>query len=520
LTYLYPAGAQRGQTVEVTAGGTFERWPVAAWADDSSVTIKPGKDKGKLTVTVAADAVPGPRWVRLHDAEGASGLRPFLIGTLPEILEQEPNDDPKKPQALTSSTVVVNGRLAQAGDVDGFALQLKKGQTLVAAVEANRALGSPMDAILQVVSAAGAVLDQNNDCLGLDPRLAFTVPMDGTYLVRLFAFPAVPDSSIRFAGGEAFVYRLTLTTGGCVDYAFPLAVSRENPAAVELIGWNIPAAARQRPVSAAEGAEVFRAFDPRWAGYFDVRLEPHPTALETRPADLAKPQRLEIPSTVSGRLEADGEVDRYPFDARKGQRLSFRVEARALGFALDPVLQVADAAGKVLAQMDDPAGRTGSRDPELLFPVPQDGQYVLQIRDLHGAGGPRFVYRLRATLAQPDFSLTLTADRFIVIPGKPVDIQVTIERANGFGEPVEVVPLGLPQGITAAPVSPPSASAKAIAFRLTAVPGASSGPFQLLGRVPAKPGGTRLARFSMPDLNTASPHLWLTVAPAPPKTAP
>ena len=27
LAYLYPAGARRGTTVEVTAGGAFTRWP-------------------------------------------------------------------------------------------------------------------------------------------------------------------------------------------------------------------------------------------------------------------------------------------------------------------------------------------------------------------------------------------------------------------------------------------------------------------------------------------------------------
>src|SRR5262249_36007488 len=150
------------------------------------------------------------------------------------------NEDPKKPQVLDSAAVVVNGRLEKQGDVDGFALRLAKGQTLVASVLANRGLGSPMDAVLQVASADGFVLDQNNDYHGLDPQLVFTAPADGTYVVRTFAFPAVPDSGIRFAGGETFIYRLTLTTGGFAEYAYPLAVPRADPGQVELVGWNIP----------------------------------------------------------------------------------------------------------------------------------------------------------------------------------------------------------------------------------------------------------------------------------------
>ena len=97
-----------------------------------------------------------------------------------------------------------------------------------------------MDAVLQVVSADGFVLAQNDDDVGRDPRIVFEAPAAGTYIVRLFAFPATPDSSIRFAGGSAFVYRLTLTTGGFLDHAFPLAVGRDGPRAVEAIGWNIP----------------------------------------------------------------------------------------------------------------------------------------------------------------------------------------------------------------------------------------------------------------------------------------
>src|SRR5262249_50536920 len=160
----------------------------------------------------------------LYDEDGATDLRPFIIGNLPEVIEAEPNDDPNRPQSISPLPATINGRLARGGDVDGFSVTLHQGQTLVADLEANRHSGASRDAALQVVCDSGFVLAQNDDAVGRDPRIVFEAPTEGTYLVRVFAFPATPDSSIRFAGGSAFVYRLTLTTAGFLDHAFPLAV--------------------------------------------------------------------------------------------------------------------------------------------------------------------------------------------------------------------------------------------------------------------------------------------------------
>ena len=74
-------------------------------------------------------------------------------------------------------------------------MTLKRGQTLVAALKGHR-LGSPMDAVLQVVSPAGFVLSQNDDGAGLDPRLVFEATEAGRYVVRGFAFPSEPNSTI------------------------------------------------------------------------------------------------------------------------------------------------------------------------------------------------------------------------------------------------------------------------------------------------------------------------------------
>jgi hypothetical protein len=508
VTYLFPAGVQRGQTVEVTAAGSFERWPVQAWCDGQGIEIRAAGDKGKLSISAAADVVPGVYWLRLHDEQGASTPRPFVVGNLPEVLEREPNDDPKKPQLLESSAVV-NGRLEKVGDVDTFAVRLHKGQTLVASMLANRVLGSPMDAVLQVVSADGFVLGQNHDSNGLDPQIVFTAAADGIYLVRTFAFPATPTSAIRFDGAETYVYRLTLTTGGFAEYAYPLAVPRAFPGQVELVGWNIPEAARK---VAVPGEAPDRVSHPQLANAVSVRLEPHPTAVEAEPNGRERPQPITLPVTISGRIDPAGDVDVYQFEAAKGQKLFFQVEAWALGFSLDPVLRLTDGTGKVLAQADDVgSSRDGSRDAELSFMVPEDGTYRIEVRDLHSGGGLRHVYRLRATLAEPDFDLTLAADRFILTPSKPLEIPVTVVRRNGFADEVVFSVVGLPEGVTAAPAVA-AADAKSVTLRLTADAGPVAGPIRIVGKAKGKDEMARTARSPLAGLGASTADLWLTVA--------
>ena len=95
---------------------------------------------------------------------------------------------------------------------------------------------------------------------------------------------------------------------------------------------------------------------------------------------------------MSGRIDPPGDQDTFRISLQKGDKRLFRVESRALGRPLDPVLRVLDAGGKILAESDD-TGRN-SRDLELSFTAPADGEYRLLVRDLNGQGGPRFAYLL------------------------------------------------------------------------------------------------------------------------------
>src|SRR5262249_56826632 len=153
-----------------------------------------------------------------------------------------------------------------------------------------------------------------------------------------------------------------------------------------LQGWNIPDAAKKLTV-AGEGPDLQSLWHPQMAHTPTLRLEPHATVVRAAENDRQHPQAIELPVTVSGRMRP-GAGDFYRFQAKKGQKLFFQVESRALGYPLDAVLRLLDETGKSLAQVDDPPGnKEGVRDPELSFTAPADGPYLLEVRDLHSAGG-------------------------------------------------------------------------------------------------------------------------------------
>lgn len=120
-------------------------------------------------------------------------------------------------------------------------------------------------------------------------------------------------------------------------------------------------------------------------------------SLRKRPADEVE-DRITVPCTVNGQI-ASGEVNRYRFEARKGQRLVITTLGRQLvPFLADavpgwfqPVLVLYDAMGKEVAYDDD---YRFNPDPTIFYEVPHDGAYVFEIHDSIYRGREDFVYRI------------------------------------------------------------------------------------------------------------------------------
>jgi len=108
--------------------------------------------------------------------------------------------------------------------------------------------------------------------------------------------------------------------------------------------------------------------------------------------------RLQQP-VRQGQQYMPGDVDRYRFQARKGQELVVAASARELmPYLADAVpgwfqatLALYDASGKEVAYDDDFRFQP---DPVLRYKIPDDGEYVVEIKDALYRGREDFVYRL------------------------------------------------------------------------------------------------------------------------------
>lgn len=512
VTSLFPAGGQQGSSVSVTIQGKLGDGVNYVWCSRPGVTVSLPEKPGPIKIDIASWVEPGVCWLRFYNDEGASGLRPFVIGTFPEVDEAEPNDEVAKAPPLPDLPVVVNGRHGKNGDADCFAMSLKKGQIIVASLMANRTLGSPQDAVLQILGPEGFVLEQNEDDQGFDPQLTFTAPVGGIYTLRTWAFPATPDSSIRLFGSPACVYRLLVTSSSFIDHTLPAAIQAGTSQYIQLRGWNL----KQNEIDvAAPVSAMGRRFDWPLPGFShrlpaSIIVLPYESTVEIEPNNLARAQDLAIPIGVSGEIGQARDVDAYRFEAKKGQRLRFEVIARDMGSPLDPVLRLYDADGKLLKEADDDGKQ--SADPDVEFAAPADGQYRVTVTDRFLHGGERYAYLLSITEPQPDFTLSASADAFVLNAGKELEIPVSITR-SGFSEEIAIQATGLPAGVTAEPVISASKgdSSKAVKLILKSDGQTGfSGPIQIVGRS-AESSDTRIATVALKAFQAETSAIWLTL---------
>ncbi len=405
-------------------------------APGTTYKIKDGATAQHLDVEVTIEGTcpPGIYLLRAGSASGISDPVALGVDNLPQLALV-----PELNATNAALTGAVSGSSVAAVRFSG-----KQGQQLVVEVESRR-LGAKLDPVVHVYDARHTQLAWSRGlvALGGDPRTTVTLPADGQYSVE------VHDAVFR--GAEPGFFRLKIGDYKFADLAFPLGVQQGTDATFEFVDSNLAADVRAsaklvlpaelaRAVQPAPWPEVAMLSGSRPA----VIVSDHAEVVEAAPGD--KPQELPAaPVAVSGRISEKGQHDRYRLVVAPGQKFQIDVLARRHGSPLDGVLSIQNEQGAELAASDD---RPDTTDPGLEFTVPEGlTAIVFVVRDLRGAGGPNYVYRLEVSPVAPEFRISLPSDRAHIPRDGTALVRVDVQRM-GYAGPIDLVFPDLPQSVS------------------------------------------------------------------------
>ena len=152
------------------------------------------------------------------------------------------------------------------------------------------------------------------------------------------------------------------------------------------------------------------------------------------PADAARPVTLPACVTASCRPAA---VDRYAITVQQDQRITFEVIGNRLGADYDPLVQIRNAAGKLIVECDNSVGLYA--DCRFAHTFAAAGVYSVEVRDSRFEGHPAWHYVLRMgdfpvarmsipSAIQPGIAATLTFPQVI---GLQTPVTFPADRALG-----------------------------------------------------------------------------------------
>lgn len=506
---LFPPGGQRGTQVEVQFTAEYLPGPCPVVVTGQGIVLERSIAADRFAVSLAADAEVGAREVRVVSPQGSSAPFPFLVGDLPEVVRT----DTRTPLEL-KLPVTVNSRLTSAGSVDDYVLNLTAGQQIVCAAAA-RAFKSPVEASLRLLDSDQRVVATSFDHHSADALLVFRAKTAGRYTLQVYDF--------QMLGGPQHIYRLTVTDGPWLDYAYPAGLQKGVETAVTLLGWNLPSpdgrTLQHRMSSPAAGVLDFVLAGG--ANRLAMPVGEHPEVLEAEPNNLlTQAQAITLPATLNGWLGQSGDVDMFAVTAAKGDRWVLEAESANLKFPTDLVLSIADEMGKTLAEADD---NGASRDPELRFTVPADGRYVVTLRDRSRSGGDECIYRLRVGPLRPDVTARVNVSSLALTSGETTNLAVIVDRRDEFAGVLELTALDLPNGVSIKPQPVPEKTPATIQLPLEAA--ANLSPVSGLVRIVVRGTDSKqapLERVALvaetPQAVTGSRGLWVAVSPVVPFT--
>jgi hypothetical protein len=447
---------QRGQAVDITLSGkalaSVETLALTR-ARGVQIALVPADGKnstpGKLHLHVSADpeAALGDRELRLIGPTGVSAPLRVMVGQYPEFVEKEPNNTPEQAQDIVFP-VSLAGKIETPGDIDCFRFGAARGQTLVFDVHATRSR-SQLDPLLTIHNEAGRELKTKVDLYGGDPVVVFEVPADGRYILSV--------RDLQYRGGEEFTYHIDAGPIPYVQSVLPMSgqpgkMTRVTPTGVNLTGVS------EIPLDltyAAEGEIAVRArASAGVSNPIRVAVNDLPAFADEKTGHSAQAAvAVPIPVDISSRINLAGDENYYRFHLASKQLVTLESICRRMGSPLEAMLTLRDSTGRPMQSSDS----AGGSDASITRDLPA-GDYLVSIRDLFYAGGPRYAYRLQirpggtSGAGSQDFAVRFLPDAPRISRGGNMVVFVDLKRKGGFADDVTITLDNLPTGVTCPPL--------------------------------------------------------------------
>lgn len=466
IGFMLPSGAKSGTTVDVVIGGYDWTPDMQILVHDPRIKLEiVGKSTGVLIteppywfgykargyawplprefparLTIPADVSPGLiRW-QVANANGASPVAQFYVGSLPEIAE-----DPKRkgPQQLPTLPVTVSGQIRRIEEIDRYQFSVAKTGPVTIEVFSRR-LNSPLHGMLKVRDPSGRVVLDIADTEGRDFATTMLATAGVNYEISLH--------DLDFAGDRSYVYRMTVNAAPRVLAAYPAAGQRGQTRPVEFVGIGLATGSDKlesvtRDVAFpanADAATMDYSVQTEWGNTAPVKLLVSDIPETVKPA--TGESVLSVPGAVTGAIEQRFGSDQHSVTLAKGQVWEIAAQARRLNSPLDLELTVFGPDGKQVATNDDAPGST---DAEIALTVPADGLYKIVVADRSGKSGSRAAnYRLAVSAPREDLELSLPP-LLNIVSGAQGKLALKATRKGGFKGPIPITLTGLPAGVTA-----------------------------------------------------------------------
>ena len=505
--------------------------------DERTAAVAAHRELVFAEVTVAPDAKPGRREIRVITKRGISNAMPFYVGQVPEVARKAMKTARKQvlgkeylalvkrpPQEEEVSITVpctMNGQLA-AGWVDRYRFEASKGQRLVITATARELVpyvadGVPgwFQAVLKLYDANGKEVAYNDDFyFRPDPVLYYEVPADGEYVLTI--------NEALYRGRESFTYRMTVGELPFVTSIFPLGGRVGQPVKIETNGWNLEKATLSAPPKDAKPGKHLLAATTDGklvSNYVPFALGTLPECLDKESNDEpSKAQKVTLPIVVNGRADHVGDWDVFEVTGKAGETIVAEVHARRLGSPFDSFVKVTGADGKIIALNDDhydaASGlNTDHADSYLMAKLPADGKYYVHLGDTRRHAGKEYAYRLRISQPQPDFELRTHPSKLVMQSKKSAAVTVYAIRKDGYTGPIKLSFKDLPEGFTSGGATL-AAGKEAVGIAVTTTLEETQTPVNLTIVGSIKVGDREVVNEAVPSVDTMQAFLWRHLCPA------